>query len=71
MRSLNLLTGRKRNVSRLQTIWEVWFTLSILATAITGLIWIFNNNAISLTIVSLCALHAVMSTLVGMTTSED
>lgn len=65
MRSLHLTFQTKSKASTLQTIWEVWFTLSI----ITFILSIAVQASIG--IVILLAFHVVMSTLVGITTSED
>lgn len=65
MRSLHLTFQTKSKASTLQTIWEAWFTLSV----ITFILSIAVQASIG--IVILLAFHVVMSTLVGITTSED
>ncbi len=71
MRSLNLLLGDKSKVSTLQTIWEVWFTISTLTLIIAILIWLVDTHAISIGCLVLLTFHVIMSTLVGIVTSED
>jgi len=71
MRSLHLLLGNTPKVSTLQTIWEVWFTLSTLSLTVCILLWLVDTYAISIGVLILLTFHVIMSTLVGITTSED
>lgn len=65
MRSLHLTFETKHKVSTLQTIWEYWFTISIVLFLVSIAV------QASIGIIILLAFHVVMSTLVGITTSEE
>jgi len=71
MRSLHLILGNKSKVSTLQTIWEIWFTISTVSFLISIALWLVDNHDISIGVIILLATHVITSMLVGITTSED
>ncbi len=71
MRSLHLILGNKTKQSTLQTIWEVWFTASVVSFMLALFIVLIDAQALSIGVIILLAFHVIMSTLVGITTTEE